>query len=167
MPAACQPQKNVTLHCTWIDEKKGAISPLFISFCRRFVELGLLAVRGEPIQRPDDLGFEFENMLLDGALDARAVPGGNVDRTIVLARGQFDLHEDMGAFQEPVRQLDEAFAESADVMPLGLFFPFIVLVLPGFLGRDREFCDRSAIRQIFGFGIPADESGDRKLIEVH
>lgn len=52
-------------------------------------------------------------------------------------------------------------------MPLGLFFPLVVLVLPGFLGRDGELRDWGAIRQILGFGVLAEESDDRKLIEVH
>ena len=86
---------------------------------------------------------------------------------IGLASGQLALHENVSAFDEPVRQLREAFAEGGDVMPLSLFFPLVVLVLPGLLRCDGELRDRGAIRQIFRFGILADESDDRKLIEVH
>jgi hypothetical protein len=100
-------------------------------------------------------------------LDAFACAGGNFDGAIVLVRGEFALHEHVSAFHQTVGQLLEAFAESSDVVPLRLFFPLVVLVFPGFFGRDRELCDGSAIRQILGFGVFADESDYRKLIEVH
>ena len=127
----------------------------------------MLAVGAGAIECPDGIGFEFDNELLNGVLDALALAGRNLDRASVLARGQFALHKHVRAFHKAVRQLLEAFAESGDVMPLGLFFPLVVLVLPGLLGRDGEFGDRCAIRQILGFGVLADESDDRKLIEVH
>ena len=141
--------------------------PLFVSLACRFGGIALLAVRSGAIERPNGIGFEFDNELLDDMLDVFAFAGGNLDGAIVFARGQLALHEDVSAFHEPVGQLLEAFAERDDVMPLGLFFPLIVLVLPRLFGRDGELRDRGAIRQIFGFGVLADKSDDRKLIEVH
>ena len=141
--------------------------PLAVILGGRFGGIALLAVGAGTIERPDGVGFKLDNELLNRVFDALALAGGNFDRAIVLARGQLALHKNVSAFSEPVRQLREALAESGDVMPLGLFFPLVVLVLPGLLGRDGELRDRSAIRQILGFGVLANESDDRKLIEVH
>jgi hypothetical protein len=141
--------------------------PLFVTFRRRFGGIALLAAGAGAIEYPDSVGFEFDNELLDDVLDVLAFPGGNLNGAVVLARGQLALQEDVGAFHQTVRQLGEAFAEGDDVMPLRFFFPLILLVLPGLLRCDGELRDRSAIRQILGFGVFADEADDRKLIEVH
>ena len=46
-------------------------------------------------------------------------------------------------------------------------FPLVFVVLPRPRGRDGKFRYGSAVRQLLGFGVPADESDNRKLIEVH
>jgi hypothetical protein len=52
-------------------------------------------------------------------------------------------------------------------VPLRFVLPFAAVVLPGLGGRDGELGDERAVRQLLGFGVPADESDDGELIEVH
>jgi hypothetical protein len=69
------------------------------------------AVGSGTVQRPDSIRFELDHELLNNMLDRFALAVRNFDEPIVLARGQFTLHEDMSALREPFCQLREAFAE--------------------------------------------------------
>ena len=53
------------------------------------------------------------------------------------------------------------------VVPLGSLFPLAFVVLPGPRGRNGKFRDGGAAGQLLGIRVLADESDDRKLIEVH
>ena len=134
---------------------------------RRFDRIILFTGRVGTVKRADRAGMEFDNELLDGVFHALALSNRHFDGAIVFACRQLALHKDMRAFDESVGELREGFPERNDAMPLRLFLPAIVLVLPGALGCDREFRDGSAIWQRLGLGVLADKSDDRKLIEIH
>ncbi len=98
--------------------------------------------------------------MFDGLLASR-----DVDGAVVFAGAEFTPHENVCAFNEAVGHLLEAFAEGDDIVPLGPVFPLVVFVLPGFLGSDAEFEDRRAVWQVLRFGVLADISDDRELVD--
>jgi hypothetical protein len=116
------------------------------------------AVCSGTVECPDSIRFELDDELLNDMLDRFALAVRNFEETIVLAGGQFPLHEDVSAFRKPVGQLREAFAERDHVVPLRPFLPLLVLVLPGLLRCDGELRDGRAVRQVLGFGVLADET---------
>jgi hypothetical protein len=97
------------------------------------------AVRRGTVQCPDSVGFELDHELLNDMLESFALPVGNFDEPIILARRQFTLHENVSALREPFRQLREAFAERDHVMPLRPFLPLLTLVLPGLFVATENF----------------------------
>jgi hypothetical protein len=92
---------------------------------------------------------------------------GNSDGAIVFTRGQLAPYEHVRAFDQPVGELGEALAECDNVVPLGLFFPLIVLILPRLLRGDGELRDWRSVWHIFGFCVRAAKTDNCKLIQVH
>src|SRR4051794_24027403 len=128
----------------------------------RFARLGVASA----IENADRIGFELDSELLNNMLDG-LLAVWNRDGAFILARAEFALREHVCAFYQARRHLGEARSVREDVVPLRSLFPLAFLVLPGLSGRHGKLCDGGAVRQLLGLGVAADESDDRKLIEVH
>ena len=89
----------------------------------------------------DGVGFDFDDELLDDMLDGFAVAGGDFDGAIVVVSGELTLDEDLRAFDKAAGHGFKLFSEANDLVPLAFLLPLVVLVLPGFLGRDAELGD--------------------------
>lgn len=126
----------------------------------------MLAIGAGAVQEADGVSFEFDDELGNNVFDG-LLAGGDLDAAVVFACAEFTLHENVCAFDEAIGHLLEPFAEGDYVVPLGPVFPFVVFVFPGLLGGDAEFEDGRAIWQVLRFGVFADKSDDRELIEVH
>jgi Single-strand binding protein family len=141
------------------------VAPLFVTVVDRFSDIGLLVAGAGAIEHADDVGFEFNDRLLNRVFDALALPGVNLDRAIVVSRGQLALHENMSAFYEPLRQLLKAAVTK-----------FSVATRKSWKDENNEWKEKTqwhnvvafgkggAIRQLLGFCAAADVSNDGKLI---
>ena len=146
----------------------GGTSPLEGDVLRRRGIAGIWLVgRGCAIKNADRIGLQFDDELLNRVIDGFALADRNLDDSVVVTGCKLALDENVGAFVEAGSYLLEAFAEGNNVVPLGLFFPLVVVVLPGPLCSYRELHDGRAVRQELQFGIFAEKSNDRKLIQVH
>ena len=83
------------------------------------------------------------------------------------ASGELALNEDECAFQQAGGDLSEAMPERGHAVPLCFVLPLARLILPRFRRGYGELGDAGAIRQLLAFGVPAEESDDCELIEVH
>ena len=116
------------------------------------------------VEKANGVGLQFDDELLDDVLDG-LLASRHLDGALVCARGEFALNKDVSAFGEASGHGLEAFAESDDVMPLGLLLPLVVLVLPGLLGSDAELEDGSSVWERLGFGVLSNESDNCELID--
>ena len=103
------------------------------------------------IQNLDHVGFEFHrrgfDYILDGLVTVRDLYGLVVEPCEMLA-----LHEDVRAFDQPVRELGVCWTITDHVVPLSSFAPLVrVFVLPRNLGRDGELGDRRSVLQVGNF----------------
>ena len=70
---------------------------------------------------------------------------GTLMSAIVFVSGELALDEDLSAFDKTAGQSFKSWPKTNDLVPLAFLLPLVVLVLPGFLGRDAELGDGGAI----------------------
>ena len=119
------------------------------------------------VEDANGVGLKLDDGLLDGMIERFAIASLHLDRTIVVARGELALYENMRAAEETLGQCGKSVAVADDLVPHCFLLPLVVAVLPGPLGRDAEVHDGGAVLQNLGLGIFSQKSHDGKLIEIH
>ena len=109
--------------------------------CRCLARSGVAAA----VEKADGIGLEFDGELLNDVLD-RFLAIRHLDGAIILARGEFPLHENVCAFAEAGCKLRKAVSIRDDIVPLGFVFPFTFVVFPGACSRDGKFRNGSSVR---------------------
>ena len=119
-----------------LEQKRPLFTGLLIG--RLLGRIVLFLVPGGTVQYANGVGFQFNGELRNDVLDD-PLAVWNLDRAVVFTGAELALHENMCSFDEPACHLRKACAEGNDFVPLRLFFPRSVVVLPRFLSGDADF----------------------------